>query len=433
MNISIFGLGYVGCISLGCLAQNGHQVIGVDINREKVDLISSGKPTVIEKDIDSIIERNFNKGRIHATMDYQKAVSETEAAIICVGTPSTSTGHLNLEFIFKVARQIGQSIINKHGFYTIIIRSTVPPGTNEKVSLIIAKESGKKKDKDFAVVSNPEFMREGTAVHDYYYPPYTIAGSDSAKGIKIAKKLYKEVHAPFIEMNIKAAELLKYVNNSFHALKVTFANEVGNICKELEIDSHELMAIFAKDSKLNISPYYLKPGFAYGGSCLTKDLKALNAVSHDFYLNTPVLNAIENSNKEHIKKVISLIEHTSKKNIGFLGLSFKGGTDDLRSSPIVKVIEQILGKGFHIKIYDKYVNLSRLMGSNKSYIESKLPHINNLLIENINTVIHHANLIIIVNKEEYLESLNIPEDKYILDLTRINALEGHPNYNGICW
>jgi len=327
MKISIFGLGYVGCISLGCLAQNGHIVIGCDINPDKVHLINKGIPTVIEKEIDRIIRENHNKNRISATSEHRKAVLDSDISIICVGTPSSEDGALNLKYIYRIASQIGEALKEKSGFHTILIRSTVEPGTNKKVTAIISKNSGKKNITDFAVVSNPEFLREGSAVYDYYHPSYTLIASESKMGIEIAKKIYKTIDAPIIETDVREAEILKYINNSFHALKITFANEVGNICKKLDIDSHKVMDVFCKDTKLNISPYYLKPGFAYGGSCLPKDLKGLRKLGKDEDLSTHLLDAIDESNKYQIDIAAKMIRETGKETVsintkrGFAGMA----------------------------------------------------------------------------------------------------------------
>ena len=373
MNISIFGLGYVGCVSLGCLAKNGHQVIGVDLNETKVDFINNGKATIVEKEIDNIIYEQHKLGNISATTDGIQTVVDTDVSFICVGTPSTSNGHLNLNSILKVAEEIGRGIREKNSFHAVVIRSTVLPGTNEKVSRIIEDVSGKKCNKNFSVISNPEFLREGSAVKDFYNPPFTLIGSNNKRSIEIMKKIYENINSPFITTDIKIAELIKYVNNAFHALKIIFANEIGNICRKQGINSHELMDIFCMDKKLNISSYYLKPGFSYGGSCLPKDLKALRTIAHDFYLESPVLENIEKSNELQKNIVYDQILNFSKEKVSFLGLSFKAGTDDLRNSPIIDIIERLLGKGFDVKIFDKNVHLSRLTGANKEYILKKIP------------------------------------------------------------
>ena len=394
-NISIFGLGYVGCVSLGCLAKNGHKVIGVDVVQHKVDLINQGKPTIIEKDIDTIIAEEHRKGRVSATTDEVAAVSNTDISIICVGTPSTGNGHLNLDYIYNTARGIGQALREKEGFHVIAIRSTVLLGTNRKVGELIEETSGRKRNEAFAVVSNPEFLREGSAVKDYYNPPVTVLGSENEKALNIMAEIYSKVDAPIEKTDIKVAEIIKYVNNSFHALKITFANEVGNICKKLDIDSHKVMDLFCKDTHLNISPYYFKPGFAYGGSCLPKDLKALNTIAHDAYLNSPVLESIERSNQNQKRTAFELITSKGKRKIGILGLSFKKGTDDLRYSPIVEVTESLLGKGYDICIFDEKVNLSNITGTNKHYIETRIPHLSRLLRQDLDEVARHADLLVI--------------------------------------
>lgn len=431
--ISIFGLGYVGCVSLGCLAQNGHTVIGVDINKNKVNLINSGKPTIIEKDIDVIIKEQFENKRISATTDFRKAVQETEISIICVGTPSTKEGHLNLEYIYKVAGEIAEEIKVKDSFHTVAIRSTVLPGTNIKIGEIIENISGKKRNTDFGVVSNPEFLREGSAVEDYYNPAITIVGSDNEKALDMMSDVYEKVNAPIHKVSIKEAEIIKYINNSFHALKITFANEVGNICKELDIDARKVMDLFCKDDQLNISPYYFKPGFAYGGSCLPKDLKGLRTLSHDNYITSPIIEAIESSNNNQKRVAINLIESQKKRKIGILGLSFKAGTDDLRYSPMVEVAEYFLGKGYSLKIFDKNVTLSKLSGTNKEYIDEHIPHLSELLAESIDDVIANSELLIITHKINGIKELiEKHQDIKFIDLVGVYD-ENRPNYEGICW
>lgn len=433
MNISIFGLGYVGCVSLGCLAKKGHRVIGIDVNQEKIDLINKGLPTIIEKDIDQLIKEAHIHNMISATKDYEYAVINTEVSIICVGTPSTEEGHLDLKYIFETASQIGKSLISKNTFHIVAIRSTVLPGTNEKVGKIIEETSGKDRNKDFAIISNPEFLREGTAVNDYFNPPYIVVGCDNEKALNSYLEIYKDIDSQIERTDIKVAELLKYVNNSYHALKVVFANEIGSICKNLKIDSHEVMRIFCNDNLLNISPSYFKPGFSYGGSCLPKDLKALKTMAHDLYLKTPVIDHINESNVNIINLASNRIQKFGKKRILFLGISFKAGTDDLRHSPSVILIESLIGKGFNVHVFDKNITVSKLIGKNKSYIIEKLPHINNLLISDLNEAIIWSDVIIITNYNKDYENLNIPNDKLILDFVRIKYLEKLPNYEGLLW
>ncbi len=433
MKISIFGLGYVGCVSLGCLAQNGNNIIGVDIEPMKVDLINQGKPTIIEKDIDTIIAEQHSLGRIKATTNVHEAVNESEISIICVGTPSGPEGHLNLDYIFKTARQIGEVLNGKKGFHVVAIRSTVLPGTNMKVGAILAEASGKKRNVDFSVVSNPEFLREGTAVADYYNPPYTVIGSDNEKAIEIMKEVYSQVGGSMEVVDIQVAELIKYINNSYHALKVVFGNEVGSVCKKLGIDSHEVMRLFCLDTKLNLSPYYFKPGFAYGGSCLPKDLKALQTLAHDSYLDVPVINSIEASNTRSKNSLLELILKKGKMKVGVMGISFKAGTDDLRYSPIVDVIEKLIGKGYEVKVFDKNVHVSRLIGKNKSFIREFLPHLDNLLIDDMQEVADWADLIVLNNNDKMFRELKISDSKVVVDLVRIPDFKGLPGYEGILW
>ncbi len=435
MNISIFGLGYVGCVSAGCLAKNGHQIIGVDVSQTKVDQINSGKATIIEKDIDDIVRNQRQFGNLVATTNSKEAVLKTQISIICVGTPSSDKGHLNLEYIFKVAEDIAVALKEKQEFHIIAIRSTIMPGTCDKVAMLIENYSGKIRNKDFALVDNPEFLREGTAVHDYFNPPLTLIGSDNKAAAKKLSELYAKLPAEIIITDLKVAEIMKYVNNTFHALKISFANEIGNICSEIDIDSYKVMEIFCKDKHLNISPYYFKPGFAYGGSCLPKDLKGLQTLAHDIYADTPIINSIHKTNEIQIFRAIQMIYKHGGKKLGFLGLSFKEGTDDLRNSPAVSIIEALIGKGCDIGIYDKNINLSLLTGTNKEYIDSKIPHLASLMVESAEKLCDKSEVIIINTKEkEFIPYLKKHDNKIIIDMVRLDeSLLDKSNYIGINW
>jgi GDP-mannose 6-dehydrogenase len=435
MNISIFGLGYVGCVSLGCLAKSGHHVTGVDISDTKVGQINSGKATIVEKEIDTIIAEQFAKGMINATTDNTKAVVDSEISIVAVGTPNTDKGHLNLQYIFKVAENIGEALKSKKTFHIIVIRSTILPGTCDKFADIVEKRSGHKRNVDFAMVDNPEFLREGTAVHDYFNPPLTLIGSDNPEAAEKIAGLYRHLPAEIVNTNLKVAEIMKYVDNTYHALKISFANEVGNICTEMGIDSHEVMDIFCKDKQLNISPYYFKPGFAYGGSCLPKDLKGFQTLAHDLYVDVPVIDSIDKTNDIQILRAIKIIFKYWNMKLGFLGLSFKAGTDDLRNSPAVTVIEALLGKGCDIRIYDKNINLSVLTGTNKEYINARIPHLSTLLNNDAASLINSSNVIIINTKEpEFLDLVKDLDDKVIIDFVRLDeSLQSKKNYIGINW
>jgi GDP-mannose 6-dehydrogenase len=435
MNISIFGLGYVGCVSLGCLAKNGHHVVGIDVSQTKVDQINSGKATIIEKDIDQIISEQRLAGNIEATTNSKDAILRTQISIVAVGTPSSEKGHLNLEYIFNVAEHIGLALKEKNEFHIIAIRSTIMPGTCDKFAGRIENISGKKRNLDFAVVDNPEFLREGTAVKDYYNPPLTLIGSDNTDAAERVAELYRQLPAEIVITDLKVAEIMKYVNNTFHALKISFGNEIGNICSELEIDSHKVMEIFCKDTQLNISPYYFKPGFAYGGSCLPKDLKGFQTLAHDVYIDAPLINSIHKTNEIQIQRAIKIIYKYWNKKLGFLGLSFKEGTDDLRNSPAVSIIEALIGKGCDISIYDKNINISLLTGTNKEFIDSKIPHLSSLMVNNAQKIIDACDVIIINTKEkEFSPYLKKANDKIIIDMVRLDEeLLNNPNYIGINW
>ncbi len=435
MKISVFGLGYVGCVSIGCLAKMGHKIIGVDVSETKVNLINSGKPTIVEKNISKLIKSGYETKRITATTNFKKAVKESDVSFICVGTPNSISGHLDMNFIRRVSKEIAEGLKRKEKFHTVVIRSTVIPGTNREVSQIIEKISRKKSKLDFCVVSNPEFLREGNAVDDYFNPSITVVASDSDKGIKEIRNVYKKIKAPVIEVSVGLAEMLKFVNNTFHALKIAFANEVGNVCKKLNIDSVELMNLFVLDDKLNISKAYLKPGFAFGGSCLPKDLKALNTIAHDHYLEIPIIGNIERSNNIQKKYLFDEIISSGKRKVGVLGISFKEGTDDLRESPILDVVERLIGKGYKVNIYDENVNISNIIGANKSFIMNKLPHISSLLYLDIKKFVDDSEIIIInANNPKIIRLLKTNNSKKVIyDLVYSEDLKNLKNYRGINW
>ncbi len=435
MKISIFGMGYVGCVGAACCAKLGHHVTGVDISPHKVELINQGRPTIIEKDIEELVKCARASGRLEATCDASYAVENSEISFIAVGTPSSKEGHLNLTYIYKVAQQIGKALKNKNGFHIVAIRSTVLPGTNEKIGRMIEEASGKKRNRDFAVVSNPEFLREGTAVRDYLNPPLTLVGADNETAVEKMRALYQDIPGEFIATDIRVAEMMKYINNTYHALKIVFGNEVGNICKALDVDSHKVMEIFCKDRQLNISPYYFKPGFAYGGSCLPKDSRALRTLARDYYVDVPVINAIEESNEIQKKNAVNIIMEKGRRKIGILGLSFKAGTDDLRCSPIVDVVEVLLGKGFELRIYDKNVKLSEITGTNKDFIMAKIPHLQHFVYDDLDKVATESDVLVVTNREaEFAGLLEKYPGKIIVDLVRAwEKVDYAGNYEGISW
>lgn len=428
-------MGYVGCVGAACCAKLGHHVTGVDISPHKVELINQGRPTIIEKDIEELVKCAQASGRLEATCDASYAVENSEISFIAVGTPSSKEGHLNLTYIYKVAQQIGKALKNKNGFHIVAIRSTVLPGTNEKIGRMIEEASGKKRNRDFAVVSNPEFLREGTAVRDYLNPPLTLVGADNETAVEKMRALYQDIPGEFIATDIRVAEMMKYINNTYHALKIVFGNEVGNICKALDVDSHKVMEIFCKDRQLNISPYYFKPGFAYGGSCLPKDSRALRTLARDYYVDVPVINAIEESNEIQKKNAVNIIMEKGRRKIGILGLSFKAGTDDLRCSPIVDVVEVLLGKGFELRIYDKNVKLSEITGTNKDFIMAKIPHLQHFVYDDLDKVATESDVLVVTNREaEFAGLLEKYPGKIIVDLVRAwEKVDYAGNYEGISW
>lgn len=436
MKISVFGLGYVGAVSCACFAKMGHQVIGVDVSELKIKLINSGKSPIVEKDLDEYIEEGISNGKITATNNVENAVHNSDISIVCVGTPSQINGNIDLTYIYRVCNEIGEAIKSKNGFHTVVIRSTVVPGTIKQCAQIIEDVSGKKHEVDFGVASNPEFLRESTAIEDFWNPPYTVIGTLCEQSEKQLVKLYSDIDAPIFTLKPEESEMIKYANNNFHAVKVTFANEVGNICKELGVDGQKVMEVVASDKKLNLSSYYMKPGFAFGGSCLPKDVRGLNYRATTLDLKTPLLSSLMNSNNYQVERGLQLIYNTGKRKIGFLGFAFKAGTDDLRESPIVEIIETLLGKGYELSLYDSNILLSRLMGKNKDYLTGHIPHINRVLKESVQEVIATSDVIVFGNKsEEFKQALNnIPEDKTIIDLVRIDKTRiTKDNYVGICW
>lgn len=437
MNISIFGLGYVGCVTAACLAKLGHRITGIDINKNKVDTINQGKSPLIEPKLEEYIKEAVESKKLKATADTDKAIQETDISFICVGTPSKEDGSLDLKYIENISTQIGKSLQKKTSHHIIVIRSTVLPGTTENTIIpLIEKYSGKKSATGFDVCANPEFLREGTSIQDFFNPPKIVIGSNTTQTSDTIEKIYNLIKCPIFKTDIKTAEMIKYTDNSFHGLKVCFANEIGNICKSEDIDSHKVMDIFCSDTKLNLSPYYLKPGFAFGGSCIPKDLRAILHKSRSNNLKLPLLESILESNENQIKRAIKIITKTKKKNIGILGLSFKAKTDDLRESPIIEVIETLIGKGYNVKIYDNEVMLSSIFGANKEYITKEIPHIHRLFCSTIEETLKNTDIIIISKKEETFKQIKnlTTNNQLIIDLVRLfEPSETKSQYEGIGW
>ncbi len=438
-SVSIFGLGYVGSVSAACFASMGHKVIGVDVSRAKVEMMDSGKTPIIEDRMSEMVAEAHRAGRLRATTDATAAVMNSEVSFVCVGTPSLKNGKLDLSHIEGVAREIGAAIRQKNSPHVFVLRSTVLAGTTETVAIpILEKESGKKCGQDFTVCYNPEFMREGNAVGDFLNPPYTILGASDNRHLAPLRELYKNTPGTLYETTIPVAEMVKYFSNCYHALKVGFANEMGTMCKHLGVDAHAVTKIFTSDTKLNISSAYLFPGFAFGGSCLPKDLRAITYKAKELDLDLPLLESFMPSNAEHINRAVEMVMSTRKKKIAQLGLSFKAGTDDLRESPQVQLIKRLMGEGLEIKVWDEDVSLGRLAGANREYIEQVIPHIGSVLSADLEGVLSSAEVVILGNKSASKERLAkyLRPEQIVIDLIHLDETrrpEGALNYEGICW
>ena len=437
MKLSVWGLGYVGTVSAGCLAQEGHEVIGVDSEPTKVDLISEGKSPIIEKDIGAIIERQVAAGRLSATTDAAVGVGWADLFLICVGTPSRGNGDIELKYVRRVCEEIGTALRNHEGAPVVVIRSTMLPGTMRNVVIPTLEAcSGRRAGEEFGVCINPEFLREGTAVDDFFNPPKTVIGELNRASGDLLASLYAQVAAPLIRTDIETAEMVKYADNAWHALKVGFANEIGHLCKELEVDSHRVMDIFCQDTKLNLSPYYLKPGFAFGGSCLPKDLRALLYKAKTLDVSLPILAAILPSNEQQIERAVRTVIEKGSKKVGILGFSFKAGTDDLRESPVVELTERLIGKGYDLRVYDANVKLAAIHGANRDYILNHIPHISRLMTRTIDEVLDHADTIVIGNAAPEFHDIpqRLKDDQTVVDFVRITDSRSVSGvYEGICW
>lgn len=437
--VSVIGLGYVGCVSAACLASRGHSVIGADVDPIKLHLLRSGKPPVVEERIAELTGDVVASGGLTVTADAIAAVTATDVSLVCVGTPSTPSGGLSTVYLERVSEQIGAALSQKPGWHVVVYRSTMIPGTCEGLLIpILEKVSGKKAGVDFGVSVNPEFLREGSSVRDFLDPPKTVVGqSDERTGAEVLN-LYAGLPGPRFQVPITVAEMTKYADNSFHALKVTYANEIGALCARLGLDSHAVMDIFLADTKLNISPAYLRPGFAFGGSCLPKDVRALIHTARRNDLELPVLANVLNSNEAHLRRVVDQVISLGKRRVGVFGLSFKEGTDDLRESPMVELAERLIGKGYDVRIFDSSVTLSRLIGANRAYIEDHLPHIGQLLTADAEEVLGHGEVFIVGSKDPAVIAAvgKIAHGTSLIDLVRLPDAEsrrGSAQYSGIGW
>lgn len=438
MNISVLGLGYVGCVTAACLARDGHNVVGVDVNPLKVDSINSGQSPVVEPGLDEIIENEVKLGHLKASLDSKAAILHSQISLVCVGTPSNDNGSLNLQYVDNVCQEIGEALKIKQGYHVIVIRSTVLPGTvQDRLIPILEEYSGLCAGIDFGVCMNPEFLREGSAIKDYYNPSLIVIGELDQRSGDFIYPIYKSINGTVSRTSLKAAEMVKYSCNAFHALKVAFANEIGNICKKHGIDGQEVMEIFVKDRQLNISDTYLRPGFAFGGSCLPKDVRALVYRAKEVDLDCNLLNSILPSNQKHIEIAIRTVEKSGKKKVGLLGLSFKPETDDLRESPAIILAETLMGRGYQVLIFDDTVQLSRIIGANKTYLEQELPHIAAMMCSSLEELMSRSEVVVISHGSRAFHKAPdlINGNQILIDL--VGIAKGKVNvssaYEGICW
>lgn len=438
MKISIFGLGYVGAVSMACLARDGHQVTGVDVDPLKLELIRSGKSPIVEEGIQELTREVVASGRVQVTSDVAAAIRDTDLSFVCVGTPSSPNGSQDMSAIQRVMESIGTALAGKSAFHTVVLRSTVQPGTVE--SLVrpgLEAASGKVADTDFGVAFQPEFLREGTSIRDYDRPPITIVGTKSPRSAQALRELFGHLPCDFVVTSMGVAEMQKYAANAFHAVKITFANEIGRLCRAVEVDAREVMALICKDTQLNISPAYLRPGFAFGGSCLPKDLRALTYMGKVRDVTAPMLGGVLGSNRAHIDYAIDQVMQSGSRRVGMIGLSFKKGTDDLRESPLVSVAERLIGKGYDLRIYDPEVNLSRLIGANKRFIEQSIPHIGNLMVQSCEEAVRHGDVILVGLGGKDIEAAlhkELQQRHSVVDVVGLAERNiGGSRYAGICW
>lgn len=437
--VSVFGLGYVGCVSAACLASLGHRVVGIDVSPDKMAFLSQGQSPIVEVRIGDLVAEAVDKGLLTVTNNAQSAVANSDVSLICVGTPSTATGNLSTTYLEQVTAQIGSALADTDRWHVVAYRSTMLPGTCEGLLIpMLEKFSGKIAGRDFGVCVNPEYLREGTSVQDFFDPPKIVVGSTDPRSADTVVALYANLPGPRYTVSIRTAEMSKYVDNTYHALKVCFANEIGAICSALDLDSHTIMDIFLADTKLNISSAYLRPGFAFGGSCLPKDIRALTHVARRNAVEVPLLANLLRSNDTHLQRALDLVVRAGKRRVSFFGLSFKSGTDDLRESPMVELAERLIGKGFDVKVFDAGVAYSRLIGANRLYIEERFQHLGDLLTDDVDSVLAHGEVLVVgARTPEIVEAIERRSpDQVVIDLVRLPDAErqrGCDNYQGIAW
>lgn len=436
MRISIFGLGYVGAVCTASLARRGHEVLGIDVSRDKIDLINAGKSPIVEPGLEDLLKSGRESDRIEGMTEGYTAVQESELSMICVGTPSKPNGDLDLQFVEKVCRDIGVALRDKGDWHLVVVRSTVLPGTvRDLVVPVLEEVSGKRAGEDFGICVNPEFLRESTAIKDYDQPPMTVIGELDARSGDLLAEIYSDLDAPIVRKPIEVAEMIKYTCNVWHATKVSFANEIGNIAKSLGVDGRDVMDVVCQDNKLNISRYYMRPGFAFGGSCLPKDVRALTYRASQMDVRHPLLSSIMSSNDEQVTRAFNIVTSYGRRRIGMLGLSFKSNTDDLRESPLVELAEMLIGKGYELQIFDRNVDYARTHGANRDYINTKIPHLTSLMATDLRGVVDYADVIVVGNNDELFETVTaeVPPGKRVVDLVGFMKTTTNDVLEGICW
>jgi GDP-mannose 6-dehydrogenase len=436
--LSVVGLGYVGCVSAACFAARGHDVVGVDVDRHKAELLRAGHSPVVEERIDEIVSDVVGSGRLRVVDDLGAAVSASDVTLVCVGTPSAADGGLSTAYLERACTQIGEVLATKSSWHVVVFRSTMTPGTCQGLLVpLLERASGKRVGVDFGVCVNPEYLREGSSVRDFENPPKTVVGQSDQRSGDLVEGLYDGMPGPRFRTSIAVAEMSKYLDNSFHALKVAYGNEIGAVCRAVGLDSHDVMDIFLADTKLNISPAYLRPGFAFGGSCLPKDVRALVHTAQRNNVDVPLLSNVLSANEAHLRRALDLVVACGRRRVALMGLSFKAGTDDLRESPLVELAERLIGKGYDVRIYDANVSVSRLVGANRQHIAEHLPHIGQLLTDDLDEVVAHGEIFIVGSTApEIVAAMDRVGDRVVIDLVRLpdaGTRRDGSNYFGICW
>ena len=438
MRVVVVGLGYVGSVCSACLASRGHTVIGVDTSDFKVGCIERGESPIVEKDLNQLIAESRRAGRLSATTRIEEAMPAADVVLVCVGTPSAADGGLDLRHVKRAVAEVGRALECSRGFTTVVMRSTMLPGSVEgELQPVLEQAAAGRAGADFGLAYNPEFLREGSAVADFFGAQYTVIGASDRRSAEAVAALYEGVGGEILTTSIRVAEMLKYVNNAFHALKVAFANEVGRLAQREAIDSHEVMRLFCRDTRLNLGPSYLMPGFAFGGSCLPKDLRAINQRARRHDLELPVLESILRSNDHHVEAAIHLIERLRQKRVGVLGLSFKAGTDDLRESPILRVIGALVGKGYSVLLHDPHLDMERVLGANRRFVEDEVPYLPERLRSDLREVVENSEVVVVANPSAAYHDVGalLREGQVLVDLVHAvdPATVKHGEYHGLAW